>query len=423
VKKALILTAMLVVLGIGFYWMGVGSKREIKASQPSRENRQKQIPVETVVVQRGSLDRRLQLAGDIVAEATVDVFSKISGIVEKMEVEQGDRVKSQQVVAVVEREEKEAQLQEAMAALDVLKANWAQMESGARPEEIEQAEQLVRQTRASWETSLDNYTRQKNLKGRGFVSQQRLDEAMLELTRSEAEYRSAKEKLTLLKKGARQEDRDALRAQIRQAEAAVRLAGIHLRNTSIRAPISGIVSVRFVDQGALVSTTTPVLRIVAMDEIKVVVQVVGRELAHLKCGAIADIQLDAYGEEVFPGELKCISPTVDPESRTVDVEIEVDNKDHRLKPGMFARVSIVTQRRENVLLLPNDSLAGQGAAPQVFVNENGKASRRAVSLGVQGEQHVEVLRGLEAGDEVIIAGQYELKDGMPVKVIRRQENQ
>jgi multidrug efflux pump subunit AcrA (membrane-fusion protein) len=422
VKKSLILIGMVLVLGIAFYWIESGPKQETKASPPARENRQKEIPVETTVIQRGSLNRRLHLTGDIVPEATVDVFSKVSGIMEQIEVEEGDRVKANQVVALMEREEKEAQLQEIRAALDVLRANWAQMESGARPEEIARAEQLVRQTKASWETSLENYTRQKNLKGRGFVSQQRYDEALLQLTRSEAEYRSAKEKLTLLRKGARQEDRDALRAQIRKAEAAVRLAEIHLSNTMIRAPVSGIVSRRFLDQGAHVNTTTPVLRIVAMDRVKVVVQVVEREIAQLMCGASTDIQVDAYGEEVFQGEVACISPTVDPASRTTDVEVEVDNKDHRLKPGMFARVSIVTQRRDGVLLISEDWLAGQNATPQVFVNENGKASRRLVSLGVRGEHHVEVVRGLEVGDEVIIAGQYQLKDGMPVKVIRRLEN-
>jgi len=423
VKKALILIAMVLFIGLAFYLTETGPKKEIKANPPTTQNRTRQIPVETVSLHLGSIDRRLHLTGDILAEAGVDVFSKVSGILERMEVDQGDRVRFNQVVAMVEREEKEAQLQETQAGLDVLRARWAQMETGALPEEITQSEQLVRQTKASWETSLDNYMRLKNLKERDFISQQRLDEAMLQVTLSEAEYRSAKEKLTLLRKGARQEDRDALLAQIRQAEAALRLAQIHLKNTTIRAPISGIISKRFLDQGALANTTTPIMRIVAMDKVKVVVQVVERELAHVKCGALADIQVDAYGEEVFRGELICINPTVNLESRTVDVEIRVDNRDHRLKPGMFARVSIVTQRREGVLLLPKNSLAEQGGAPQVFVNENGKASRRVVSLGVKGEQHVEVLRGLEAGDEVIITGHYELKDGMPVKVIRRQENQ
>jgi len=423
VKKALILIAMVLFIGLAFYLTETGPKKEIKANPPTTQNRTRQIPVETVSLHLGSIDRRLHLTGDILAEAGVDVFSKVSGILERMEVDQGDRVSFNQVVAMVEREEKEAQLQETQAGLDVLRARWAQMETGALPEEITQSEQLVRQTKASWETSLDNYMRLKNLKERDFISQQRLDEAMLQVTLSEAEYRSAKEKLTLLRKGARQEDRDALLAQIRQAEAALRLAQIHLKNTTIRAPISGIISKRFLDQGALANTTTPIMRIVAMDKVKVVVQVVERELAHVKCGALADIQVDAYGEEVFRGELICINPTVNLESRTVDVEIRVDNRDHRLKPGMFARVSIVTQRREGVLLLPKNSLAEQGGAPQVFVNENGKASRRVVSLGVKGEQHVEVLRGLEAGDEVIITGHYELKDGMPVKVIRRQENQ
>jgi len=423
VKKALILIVLLIFLGLAFYLTQTGPKKEIEANSPTAQNRKRQVPVETVSLHLGSIDRRLHLTGTIISEAMVDVLSKVSGILEKIQVEQGDRIKADQVVAIVEREEKEAQFQEASAALDVLKANWAQMESGARPEEITQAEQLVRQTKASWETSLDNSMRLKNLKERNFISQQRLDEAMLQLTQSEAEYRSASEKLTLLKKGARQEDRDALRAQIRQAEAAVRLAELHLKNTIIHAPISGVISERFLDQGALVNTTTPIMRIVAMDKVKVVVQVVERELAHLKCGALADIQVDAYVEEVFRGELTCINPTVNLESRTVDVEIQVDNKDHRLKPGMFARVSIVTQRRDGVLMLSKDWLVRQSATPQVFVNENGKASRRVVSLGVEGEEYVEVLKGLQAGEEVIVAGQYEIKDGMPVKVIRRQKNQ
>jgi multidrug efflux pump subunit AcrA (membrane-fusion protein) len=423
VKKALILMVLLIFLGLAFYLTQTGPKKEIEANSSTAQNRKRQIPVETVSLHLGSIDRRLHLTGTIISEAMVDVLSKVSGILEKIQVEQGDRIKADQVVAIVEREEKEAQFQEASAALDVLKANWAQMESGARPEEITQAEQLVRQTKASWETSLDNYMRLKNLKERNFISQQRLDEAMLQLTQSEAEYRSSSEKLTLLRKGARQEDRDALLAQIRQTEATLRLAQIHLKNTTIRAPISGIISKRFLDQGSFVSTTTPIVRIVAMDTVKVVVQVVEIEIAQLRAGAIAEIYVDAYREEVFQGLVVRISPTVDPESRTADVEIRVNNKDHRLKPGMFARVSIVTQRRDGVLLLSKDWLVRQSATPQVFVNENGKASRRVVSLGVEGEQHVEVLKGLQAGEEVIVAGQYEVKDGMPVKVIRRQEKQ
>jgi len=322
----------------------------------------------------------------------------------------------------VEREEKEAELKEDRAALDVLRARWAQMETGARPEEITQAEQLVRQTKASWETSLDNYGRLKNLKDRDFISQQRLDEAMLQVTLSEAEYRSASEKLTLLKKGARQEDRDALLAQIRQAEATVRLAEMQLKNTTICAPISGVVSKRFVDQGTLVSKTTPIVRIVAMHRVKAVVQIVESELAQLRCGTTADISVDAYREEIFKGTVTCISPTVDPESRTADVEIQMDNRDYRLKPGMFARVNLVVQRRNGVLLLSEDSLLRESGSARVFIHDSGRASLREVTLGLEGEQNVEVLGGLQEGDEVIVAGHYELRDGMPVKVIQRHKS-
>jgi RND family efflux transporter MFP subunit len=245
---------------------------------------------------------------------------------------------------------------------------------------------------------------------------------MLQVTLSEAEYKSAKEKLTLLRKGARQEDRDALLAQIRQAEATVRLARIHLENTTIRAPIGGIISKRYLDRGASVGADTPLVRIVAMDMVKVLVQVVERELARLRTGAVADIHVDAYSDEVFRGTVIRISPTVDRESRTADVEIQVDNRDHRLKPGMFARVSLVVQRRDGVLLLSRDSLLRESGPTRVFVHDTGTASVREVRLGLEGEQYVEVMGGLREGDEVIVAGQYELEDGMPVKIIRRHEN-
>jgi multidrug efflux pump subunit AcrA (membrane-fusion protein) len=422
VKKVLILIGMLILLGIVFYWAGADSEKETTASPPAAKNRQRLIPVETVSVHRGILERRLHMTGSIVGEATVDVFSKVSGILERLEVDQGDRVKAHQAVAMVEREEEEGELQEDRAALDVLRAKWAQMETGARPEEIAQAEQLVRQAKASWETSLDDYQRLKNLKDRGFISQQHLDEAMLKVTLSEAEHQSAREKLVLLRKGARQEDRDALLAQIRQAEATVRLAEMHLANTTIRAPLGGIISKRYVDRGALVGTSTPIMRIVAMDRVKVIVQVVERELARLKSGATADINVDAYGNEVFKGTVTRISPTVDPESRTADVEVQADNRDHRLKPGMFARVDLAVERRDKALLLLRDSLLRGSGPPRVFVLDGGKASLKEVTVGLEGEQYVEVVKGLQEGEEVIIAGQYELNDGMAVNVIRRHES-
>jgi multidrug efflux pump subunit AcrA (membrane-fusion protein) len=422
VKKLLILIVIILFIGgLAFYLTDIGPKKEIEANSPTAQNRKRQIPVETVSLHFGSIDRRLHLTGTIISEATVDVLSKISGILEKIQVEQGDRVKVNQVVAMVEREEKEAQQQEAQAALDILRARWAQMETGALPEEITQSEQFVRQTKASWESSLDNYIRLKNLKERDFVSQQRLDEAMLQVTIREAEYRSAEEKLTLLKKGARQEDRDALLAQIRQAEASLRLARIHLKNTTIRAPISGIISKRFLDQGSFVSTTTPIVRIVAMDVVKILVQVVESELAQLCVGATAEIYVDAYPKQFFQGKVSCISPTIDPESRMADIEINVDNKEHRLKPGMFARVNLIVQRRNSVLLLSKDSLIREHGNTRVFVHENGRALLREVSLGLEGEKYVEIVRGLQEGEEAIVAGQYELEDKMPVRVIRSQK--
>jgi membrane fusion protein (multidrug efflux system) len=161
---------------------------------------------------------------------------------------------------------------------------------------------------------------------------------------------------------------------------------------------------------------------VAMDKVSVMVQIVESELAQLRHGATADISVDAYRDEIFKGTVALISPTVDPDSRTADVEIEVDNRDYRLKPGMFARVELVVQRRDNVLLLSKDSLITENGPARVFVHNSGRAILKDVSLGLEGEEYVEVLNGLSQGDEVLVAGYYELKDGMAVNVIRRHES-
>lgn len=418
-KRVLIIIGVLIILGSIVYWTGYGPQKEIKAKQRTKFKRV--IPVETILLKRGSLDRRLKLTGSVESEAMVDVFSKVSGIIETIHVEQGDRVKVKKVIAKVERAEMEARVQEVQAALEVFRARWAQVEAGARPEELTQAEELVRQAKARWENSLENFRRLKNLKDRGVISQQRIDETRLQMTLSEAAYNSVNDKLTLLQKGAREEDRQALLAQIRQAEASLRLAQTLLNNATIRAPIRGIIGKRFVDRGAFVGPSTPIVRIVAMDKVKVIVQVVERELAQLKPGAVAEINVDAYPEEIFQGSIVRISPTLDPESRMADVEIGLNNRDHRLKPGMFARVSLVVQKRKGIILLPIDSLLTGEGPPGVFVNDHGNAFLREIRIGLQGEHYIEVLSGLEEGDEVIMVGHYDLKDGMSVKVLRRHE--
>jgi membrane fusion protein (multidrug efflux system) len=105
------------------------------------------------------------------------------------------------------------------------------------------------------------------------------------------------------------------------------------------------------------------------------------------------------------------------------VEVEAVNREHRLKPGMFARVDLTVERCDKALLLSKDSLLREGGPPRVFVLDGGKAALKEVTLGLEGEQYVEVVRGLQEGEEVIIAGQYELKDGMAVNVVRRRESQ
>jgi membrane fusion protein (multidrug efflux system) len=147
------------------------------------------------------------------------------------------------------------------------------------------------------------------------------------------------------------------------------------------------------------------------------------------------VKVDAYPEHDFSGRISRVSPVVDPATRSTLIEAKLDNAAGKLRSGMFGEVTLITGSRARVLAVPKDALvdgggqgaavpegqasafSGRGSGPAVFVVENGKAVRRDVELGLQGDQSFEVRKGVRAGDKVVVFGLYGLKDNSPVDVL------
>lgn len=211
------------------------------------------------------------------------------------------------------------------------------------------------------------------------------------------------------------------KAQWEQAKSTVDQAklayGNAAENTVLRSPISGFVTAKNYDNGDMTSPQLPVVVIQQIAPVKAVIGVSEQYYSYLKKGAAATLSVDALGEETFSGIVTNIFPTLDPVTHTVSTEIEVANKDLKLRPGMYARVHLDFGTKE-ALTVPDKAIvrqAGSGAR-YVYVFSGGKAVYRAVELGQQQGDLYEVVSGLNAGDQVITSAPSNLKNGLSVKL-------
>ena len=187
----------------------------------------------------------------------------------------------------------------------------------------------------------------------------------------------------------------------------------------VKAPIKGTVIRYYVDIGDSVipqepMPQEPVLNIAYMDKVKIVVNVGEKDISKLRKGEKVRVSVDAYPGESFLGRVMRVAPAVDPRSRKVKVELEIENKDHRLKPGMFADVEIIYEEHKDVLVVPRIAVLERGGRKVLFTVEDDRAKLREVKTGVSDEEKIEIVEGLTEGESVVIEGNYGLTDGAKV---------
>jgi membrane fusion protein, multidrug efflux system len=205
-------------------------------------------------------------------------------------------------------------------------------------------------------------------------------------------------------------DLDALRASYDSAR-------LELGYTEIRAPIPGVISARHIKVGNTIKPNDPTFRVTNLDPLLAYVHVPEKEFRKLAPGQPADVVVDALGGEHFTGTISRISPTVDPQSGTFRARVEVPDATRHLKPGMFARVNIAYERRENALQLPRTAIIDSDGEQSVYVVVNNKAEQRKIATGLANNGWIEVLQGLKGDERVVVVGQAGLKTGTPVKVV------
>lgn len=336
------------------------------------------MTVELAKVSRAPVAEQLEVVGNLIGEATVEVVPKTSGRLQEVSVRLGDRVNRGQIIAIVEDRELREQVKQAEASFQVQQAT-------------------IRQREADLKFAETNAERSRNLFNRQLLPRQSLDD-------NEARYQAAIAQL------------DLARAQFEQASARLEELRITLSNTKIASPVNGFVGKRSLDPGAWVSQNSPVVSLVDISTVRLVVNLVEKDLRRVTPGVPADVEVDAYPGETFKGRVARVAPVLDPATRTAEIEIEIPNPSYRLKPGMYSRVRLTVAERSNALVVPRNALVDIEGRRGVFLveGEARTATFRVVDVGLQDTERAEITNGLAEGQAVVTTGAAALRDGDPI---------
>jgi HlyD family secretion protein len=332
------------------------------------------MTVETATAHRGTIMQQLVVVGNLVGDATVAVVPRAAGRLQDIYVRLGDRVSRGQRIAKIEDFELQEQVKQQEAALEVSRAT-------------------IRQREADLQLAETNAERSRNLFARQLLPKQTLDD-------TEARYQSAVAQL------------DLARAQNNQSTARLDELRINLQNTVIVSPVNGFVARRAVDPGAFVGQNAPVVDVVDIGRVRLVANIVEKDIDQLQTGDETRVEVDAFPGEMFMGRIARVAPVLDPATRTAPIEIEIPNPGFRLKPGMYARVTVTTDERKEALVVPTNAVVDTGGRRGVFLAaENNTVSFRPVTVGIEDNTQIEILAGLSEGDRVVTTGAGGLRDG------------
>ncbi len=382
-------------------------------------------PVRTIQVGNLTAVNSREFPGRAKAKDEVDLSFQVSGPLVSVPVDVGDLVKKGQVIAVIDPRDFEAALASNQGNLERAKANLSAMESGARPEEIAQLTAALEQAKSIFEQATAEHKRSEDLIKSKAISQSQFDITLARMESTAADVRSAEEALNIGMKGAREEDLEAKRAEIRALEAAVKSAKNQLDYATMTAPFDGEVAARFVDNFQTVQAKQPVFRLLNTTQIEITIQVPETLITLVPQVKKVSCHFDAFPGKEFFGKVTKVSREASQTTRTYPVTIEIDQPDDiQILPGMAATVrNHPVESDDDVpeeLIVPTNALFTPSDSPQTFVwivdPNTSKVARREIETGGLTPVGITVSDGLTSGDLVVISGVNSLRDGQEVKL-------
>ncbi len=346
------------------------------------------------------------------------ITPKISAPVQKFYVNRGSRVRSGQLLAVLESRDLAAAEVENKGVYEQAQAEYQRTTTASVPEEMQKARLEAQAAKQELDAQQKIYEARENLFKQGALPRKELDAAAVALTQARNTHQIAQRHLNALQIGGRQQALQAARGQLTSAQGKYLAAQAQLGYTEIRSPIAGIVTDRPTWPGEMAPAGTPILTIMDLSQVIARAHIPQEQAAELKIGDAATITAPGVDGEV-PGTVTVVSPALDPNSTTVEIWVQARNPGSELKPGSTVRLTMVARTVPDAVVIPPAALlSGEGGATSVMlIGADGKAHKQDVEVGIRQADAVQITKGLKPGERVVTTGAYGLPDNTKVRVI------
>jgi HlyD family secretion protein len=434
--------------GAGWYFLGGGHRpSEASATKPAGadESSEEPISVETIRLSKGGIMRTSTQIGSVHPFEEADLYAKVSGYLKVLKVDYGDHVKRDQLLAeiddpeiVKDAEKAAADLEQARAAVTQAEAfiESAKADRDAQASAVEQAVAEVDRYVSSRQYHSKKFARYQDLVKNKAIPQQIADE-------EEESYDSARAAEVASQKGVlnaraqllaavarvKKAEADLTEAQANVGVAVAKLdrAKVLVGYTRITSPYDGVITRRNFFPGAFIRSAAeggvmPLLTVASTDKVRVITEVPDRDVPQTDVGDVAEVTLDALGDQVLKGTVSRFAETEDATSRTMHTEIDLPNPDNRIRPGMYGIAKIILDSSTKGSTLPADVLVGEakGGKADIFVIKDGKARKTRITIGADDGLRVEVLSGIGPEAEVI-TNTGSVSEGAPVRATHPSE--
>lgn len=396
-RTALLVLLLLAALGAAGYYVGYmpHQRRELLLAAETRDAIRSLPVVNVQKVERESAQSSLVLPGNIQAVTETPILARSSGYIRKRYVDIGDRVKAGQVLVEIEAPELQQQIKQATASID----------QGSSA--VQQADAALLQARANLGLAQVTNDRWKKLLAKGAVSRQDSDTY-------EAQFQAQQANVQALEKAV-----SAAHSNVSALEANLARLNELLAYQTVRAPFAGVVTERNVDEGGLVTEgNTLLFRMAQTDRLRTYLNVPQSEAQSVRVGQHANLQIPDLPGRKFPATVTRTASALDPASRTLLVEVQAPNPAGELMPGMYAQVDLAIPRKTTALLIPSDTLVMKSDGPQVAViNAEGIVHFAKIQLGRDLGDHLEILGGIEDGQQLAVNPSDDVREGVRVKPV------
>lgn len=361
------------------------------------------VTVRTANVSLRSISRAVESVGTLYPFDETVVSAELDGKLDRVSVDLGDRVTAGQELAHIADEEQRYLLQQSEAQVRQAVERLGLKNESERLRDVKESAE-VRRAQADLTDAEQRYQRTKTLVAQGIGAQADLDQSTARLKSMQAAYDQAVR------------DVRNLAQDLEHAKASLDLQRKKLRDTVVRAPYPAFVKDRQITPGSYVKVNTPLFTLVKLDPIRLRLEIPERMAPWVRTGQVADVTLEAFENRHFQGRISRISPTVDQTKRTFVVEALIPNASGELKPGSYARAKLPTEKRDQIRLIPTQSVMYVLGLNKAYVVKNDVIESRDVKLGDRFADNVEVLEGVQDGEVVATSNLQRLDNGVRVQI-------